>query len=253
MMRSVFAKVLSVGALGLALCALTSNAWADGPGDAALKKVDQAQKRYDTLQVKYTVSTKEAGRDASAMVVRSSFKGQKQVTELLSPGDVKGTKVLHLSETEMYVWVPAYRKIRRVASHMNEGGFMGSCYSVQDMNLSQYGKFFTAKIASDAASTMVLALTARPDAARLPYSKLELTIDKAKNLPTKIKYYDEAGRHIKTEVRDGYFCEGAVCLAKTQRMTDHTKNDKYSQLDLMEHKVNPTFSDDMFTKRELQH
>jgi outer membrane lipoprotein-sorting protein len=252
-MHCALPKAFPIGVVGFALLTAAGSARADAAGDAALAKIDKAQKQYNSLTVQYTVSTKEPGKSPSVMSVRSNFKGQKQFTELLSPGDVKGTKVLHLSDTELYVWVPAYRKIRRVASHMNEGGFMGTTYSVQDMSLTQYGRYFTATLGADRGNMIVLALTARADATRLPYGKLELTVDKATNLPVKIKYFDEAGRHIKTEVREGYECEGTICLAKVQRMTDHTKGDKASELRLDEHRINPSLPDDMFSKRNLQH
>jgi outer membrane lipoprotein-sorting protein len=251
-MNSVLRTGSMLCSLGIGLLAGVGQARADGKGDDALRKVDEAQRQYKTLTSQYTITTQEPGKSPTEMVVRTNFMGRKQFTELLSPGDVKGTKVLHLSDSEMYVYMPAYRKIRRVASHVNEAGFMGTTYSATDMNLTAYGLFFTANISSEDGGNLVLALEAKPDA-RAPYGKLELTIDKSLNLPTRIKYFDDKGNHVKTETRTNYSCEQKVCLPKRQKMVDHTKNDKWSRLELSEYKVNPSLPEDMFSKRNLQH
>ena len=251
-MRSVVSKLVALGAIGLGLVVGSGQARADAKGDAALQKVVDALHSYKTLTNQYTMTTQEPGKDPTDMVVRTNFSGQKQFTELLAPGDVKGTKVLHLSETEMYIYMPAYRKIRRIASHVNDQGFLGTTYSATDMNLTNYNQFFTATVASEDGGNLVLTLDPKPDA-RSPYGKMELTIDKSMNLPTRIKYFDEKGNHVKTETRTNYVCEGKVCLAKRQKMVDHTKNDKWSRLELTEYHVNPSLPDDMFSKRNLQH
>ena len=251
-MTHVLHKILTVGTLALGLVTLDASAHADAQGDAVVRKMDDALKSYKTLTVQYNVTTQEPGKGTSEMVVRSNFKGKKQYTELLSPGDVKGTKVLHLSESEMYVYMPAYRKIRRVASHVNEQGFMGSTYSATDMNLTQYSLFFTGQIASEDDGSWTVTLDPKPDVSP-PYGKVVITVAKSNNLPTTIKYFDDKGNHVKTETRTNYFCEGKVCLAKEQKMVDHTKGDKWSRLSLGEYQINPELSDDMFSKRNLQH
>ncbi len=251
-MKSVLRKGLMLCTLGLGLFVAGTGARADAKGDAALRKVDEAQRQYKTLTSQYTITTQEPGKDPTEMVVRTNFMGRKQFTELLAPGDMKGTKVLHLSDTEMYIYMPAYRKIRRVASHVNEQGFLGTTYSATDMNLTAYGEYFSATVSSEDGANLVLALEPKPDA-RAPYGKMELTIDKSLNLPTRIKYYDEKGNHVKTETRTNYVCEGRVCMPKRQKMVDHTKNEKWSRIELGEYKVNPSLPDDMFSKRNLQH
>jgi len=251
-MRNVLRKGLMLCTFGLGLGLGATEARADAKGDEVLRKVDDALHSYKTLTSQYTMTTQEPGKDPTEMVVRTNFMGRKQFTELLAPGDVKGTKVLHLSDTEMYIYMPAYRKIRRVASHVNEQGFLGTTYSATDMNLTAYALYFSATVVSEDGGNVVLALVPKPDA-RAPYGKMELTIDKSLNLPTRIKYYDDKGTYVKTETRTNYSCEQKVCLPKRQKMVDHTKNDKWSRLELSEVKINPSLPEDMFSKRNLQH
>jgi outer membrane lipoprotein-sorting protein len=251
-MRSVLPKLLALGAIGVGLLLGGGDARADAKGDEALRKLDAAQRQYKTLTNQYTITTQEPGKSPTELVVRTSVMGRKQFTEMLAPGDVKGTKVLQLSDSEMYVYMPAYRKIRRVASHMSEGGFLGTTYTAGDLNMKEYGGLFSATFVSEDGGNLVVMLEPRPDV-RAPYGKIEITIDKAMSQPVRLKYFDDQGNHVKTETRTNYSCDGKVCLAKRLRMVDHTKNDKWSRVELNEYKINPELPEDMFSKRNLQH
>ena len=45
-----------------------------------------------------------------ALIVK--LKAEKRLTEFTAPADMKGTKVLVLSPTQMYVYLPAFGKVR---------------------------------------------------------------------------------------------------------------------------------------------
>jgi len=246
-----FGKLAASAAVGAMLLTVSAIAPADSAGDGVLHKVDKAVKSYDSLTVKYTMTTKEAGHDETHLIVRTSFEGHKQFTEILGPADMKGTKVLHLSNTKMYIYLPSFRKIRRIASHMTEAGFLGTTYSQRDMNLTAYRPYFEADLASEDDATWSLKLKARPDT-DAPYGSLEMTVHKKLKLPLRIKYFNDKGTHVKTETRMKYFCEGQVCLPKRQKMVDHTKGDKWSKLHLDEWDINPSLPDKMFSKRNLK-
>jgi outer membrane lipoprotein-sorting protein len=162
---------------------------------------------------------------------------------------MKGTKVLTASPTQMYIYLPAMKKIRRIASHVTEQGFLGTALSQRDMTLTRYGDKYTAKIDSDGA---VLAMTLTAKNADAPYPKLELEIDKKIWLPTKVKYLNEAGKVIKTETRTSYECDENYCNPREMVMTDHTSGVS-STLQLKKFKINPELSDDLFSKRSLMH
>ena len=230
---------------------VTDSSRAASSGKDVLTKVDRAQSQYTSLMLTYDVVTHESGRGDLHMKIRTRFKGDKQFTEFLAPGDVKGTRVLHLSDTKMYIYLPAFRKVRRVASHVNEQGMMGTTFSGRDMHITQYGGYYDADVLSEDGGSWILRLRARSDS-HAPYPKLELTVSKKLELPTEIKYFNDQGKHVKTETRWEFFCEDKVCLARHQRMTDHTKGDKYSQVNLRDYEINPSIPDKLFSKRSLR-
>jgi outer membrane lipoprotein-sorting protein len=224
-------------------------ALADEAGDAALAKVDAAMNRAKTQKFEYEVVNKEAGKDEKAIGMKVALKGDKRLTEFTAPADMKGTKVLILSPTEMYVYLPAFGKVRRIASSVSDQGFMGMTFS-QDDFVTKYGPQYSAAVASDDAAQVKLVLT--PKAGQTtPYAKIEMTVAKDKWVPTEIKLFNAEGKNVKTETRTGYTCQGDVCTATEQKMVDNTKGGAFTKMVRKMWQVNESISDDMFSKRAL--
>lgn len=61
----------------------------------------------------------------------------KQIMWFLEPADVKGSSFLRLSyddrDDDMWLYLPAFGKVRRIASHAQNGNFMGSDFTYEDM------------------------------------------------------------------------------------------------------------------------
>jgi outer membrane lipoprotein-sorting protein len=190
------------------------------------------------------------------MVFQVQIMGSKRLVEFLAPGDMKGTKVLTLSARQMYVYTPAYNKVRRIASHVTEQGFMGTTLSDADMSLTHYAEFYTAKIKSETEQTVVLALTPKPGA-EAPYDAIEIEIDRVDHLrPNRILYLNAKGDKVKTEERPKYECKqpGAepICTPAVMNMIDHTRGDMTTTMTMTEFRVNQGLDDSMFSVRTLQ-
>lgn len=238
------------GALGM-LASAPPDAMADSAGDSALATIDAAINKASTLYFEYKVSIKAPEKDAKSLALTVRIKGDKRLTEFTAPADVKGTKVLILSPTQMYIYLPSFGKVRRIASHTTDQGFMGLNFTQDEMLLTRYSPYYTATVTSSDGSGKVLDLTAK-SGADAPYPKIKLTVN-GDNMPTQIDYYTEASGSIsKTETRSGYSCEGDVCTPESFKMVDHTKGDMYSTLTRSKWKANSDMSDDLFTKRNLE-
>ena len=251
-MSAIFRSWLTASAPLLAATLLwAGHASADAPGDKALKGMDEAMNRAKTQYYEYEVINQEPGKAEKKMALKVWLKGEKRLTEFTAPADMKGTKVLILSPTQMYVYLPAFGKIRRIASHVTDQGFMGLAFSQDDLANQSYAPIYDAQVASDAAAEMKLVATAKAGQT-VPNGKIEFLIAKDKNLPTEIKYFNTAGNHVKTETRTGYECQGAVCSPKELKMVDHTKGGHWTKMIRKAWKVNEDLSDDLFSKRSLE-
>jgi hypothetical protein len=238
-------------AVGLVLGAGARSAHADAAGDKALGAVDGAVYKAKTQILEYEAVIKTPEKADRTVKLGISMKNEKRFTEFLAPADMKGTKVLILSPDQMYVYLPAYKKVRRIASHVTDQGFMGMNFTQDDMSIASYAKMFTATVASDDGKLQKLVLAAK-EGTGAPYTKVEMTVEKARNLPLEMKYFSESGAHVKTETRSDYTCENGFCAPTTLKMVDHTKGGQSTTLTRKSWRVNIDISDDRFSKRKLE-
>lgn len=247
-MKTLPRIALSLAVATLAALAPGAPARADAPGDAVLVQMDAAMNKAKTLMFDYEIVNKESGKDERTMAMSVKLKGEKRFSEFSSPADMKGTKVLILSPTQMYVYLPAFGKVRRIASHTKDQGFLGLSFSQDDMATTAYGPLYSASLASEDAASWKLTLT--PKGTEAPYAKIEVTVAKDKKVPSELRYFSADGKNVKTEVRTGYTCEGDVCTPGELKMTDNIKG-AWTKLVAKSRKVNAEISDDVFSQRNL--
>ncbi|MGM0578675.1 MAG: outer membrane lipoprotein-sorting protein [Myxococcota bacterium] len=246
------ATLLAVACAVVALAG--SPARADERGDALLKKVDEAVNAAEDQTFVYEVVTKEKGKDPRTLKLKVWVKDGKRLTEFLAPGDVKGTKALTYSMSQIYVYLPAFQKVRRVTSHASKQNFMGTAFSQAEQALSWYAKYYSAEIVSEDDESWTLEAEATDDDA--PYETLKLVISKEHTRPLKIVYYDDGGHAVKTETRSDYTCRDGggveVCNMEELQMVDHRAEDLTTVFHRKEWSINDGLSDRLFSVRSLQ-
>ncbi len=250
-MNISFRGWLSVGAVVSAALVGAGSASADAPGENVLGRMDKQLNQAKTQYLEYEVINQEPGKAEKKLGMKVYIKGEKRYTEFTAPADMKGTKVLILSPTQMYVYLPAFGKVRRIASHTTDQGFMGMTFTQDDFATQAYGSAYTGQLLSDSGDDQKIAIT--PKAGQTtPYGKLEFAIMKDKGLPSEIKYFNATGQHVKTETRTNYKCESNVCTPMELKMVDHAKGGHWTKFTTKVWKVNENLSDDLFSKRNLE-
>ena len=251
MRRSLWAWMLGLG-LAVGAVGAPATAHADAAGDKALAALDaNTYLKVKTQYLEYDAVIKTPDKPDRKLGLSVAMKGDWRLSEFLAPSDVKGTKVLILSPTQMYVYLPAFGKVRRIASHVTDQGFMGMNFTQDDMSISTYSKMYTATVASDDGKIQKLALTAKPNT-DAPYTKLELLIDKAATHLTEVHYLSDTGALLKTETRTNYTCEKDMCTPVELKMVDHTKGGQSTTLTRKVWKLNVDMPDSRFSKRALE-
>jgi outer membrane lipoprotein-sorting protein len=247
-MRSLIALAAS---LALAL-GLTAEAHA-GPADDVLTAVDRALNNFKDQRITFEVANMKPGTSApQAMKFMTLVKGGKGFTEFLAPGDLKGTRVLSTSATQMWIWLPEFGKIRKVATHTLAQGFMGTTLSQQDMGTLSYAADYVPTIAAEDPASWTLDLKAK-DATSVGFAHLRMTVDKKMKVPTRIEYLGEDGKPTRTQTRSAYTCPKAdYCMFGELKMVDHTRAGAWTTLKPVEVKVDTGVSDDVFTPKILQ-
>jgi outer membrane lipoprotein-sorting protein len=225
-----------------------------GAGDDLLAKVERALGNFEDSTINFTVLNLKPGTTQPVTLeFIARVKGKKSMTEFLAPGDLKGTRVLALSPTELYVYLPEFQKIRRVTSSSTEQGFMGTVLTQQDMAPAAYTSLFTVSNYEDKGATAVLTLKAR-EGIDIQYKTMIMTVDKAKSVPTKMDYLSDAGAVVRTETRESYTCNpSGYCMFGGMTMVDHARGGAWTQLRPTSIQLNTGLSDEIFTQRTLQY
>ena len=249
-MRSCLRGWSPVGPVLFAALLAAPPAGADARGDKALGEMEQAMNRGKTHYFEYELVNQEPGKAEKKLGLKVFIKGGKRLAELTAPGDMKGTKLLILSTTEMYVYLPAFGKVRRISSSNTDQGIMGLAFNQNDLATQTYSPSYQAQLASETTTEWKIAAT--PKAGQTTaYGKIEFTVTRDKKVPTEIKYHNAAGTLVRTETRTSYKCQADVCVPGELKMVDHAKGGHSTKVLSKAWKLNENLSDDLFTKRSL--
>ena len=229
---------------------LAAPAAADPAGDATLAAVDAAMNRARSHHFVYDAVTTEPGRGERKLGLEVWIEGDRRLTEFTAPADLAGTKVLILSPTEMYAFLPAFGKVRRIASHTTDQSAFGMAFSQDDLAQQRYAGDYAATVAGEDDAELRLVLTPRPG--RKPhYGKIELRVHKDRQVPSRLEYFAASGQLLKTETRAGYTCEGQVCAPGELVMVDHAKGGLTTRITRKSWQVNQDIPDHLLSKRNL--
>jgi hypothetical protein len=146
----------SLVAVVFAASLLAGPAQADAAGDAAVAAMDAVINRATTLVIDYQISNQEAGKSERALAMKARMMGPKRLYEFTAPADMNGIKFLILSPTQMYVYLPSFGKVRRIASHTKSLGFFGLAFSQDDLAVTSYGAQYVGQVASQTPTQYVL-------------------------------------------------------------------------------------------------
>ena len=219
-------------------------------GDEILKKVDDvlyASKDKD-MQVRFVLIDKN-GKESVRDMVTLEKGPDKRLMKFTSPADQKGIGFLSLPDEVMYVYLPAFGKTRRIASHVKNTKFAGTDLTYENLEAKRYSDLWDARLVSQDSAFYVLELTPKPKTVS-DYSKLVVKVKKGDFLAVKIDYFDKTGTHCKTMDRGKFEKYGNYWEATESVMTD-LKEKHITKLILSAVKHDTNITDDKFSERYL--
>ena len=149
------------------------------------------------------------------------------IFRFLSPAEVKNVTMLSLKDgEEIYLFMPAFKKVRRIAGSSKKEKFAGTNFSFGDFSGGYPKDDYEASLASEDDLSYVLDL--KPNDPDSDYSKLIMTVDKEKFYFKKIEFIDLNGNPWKVlEVQEVQEEEdGTITILKMtfQDLKDNTKS-----------------------------
>lgn len=242
-------------ALSIALLLLAPGAASAAPtGPQILKKVDRKTNNFKDLTLKWTLRVRHPGKKHAKVKFKviTRPKGQRLI-RMTYPGDIKGMHILVQTKSEMYIYLPAFRKVRRIAGHVRNQGFQGSGFTYDDMSIAQWAPWYIAKLTKQTAKHWYLTLRLKAGKAAA-WPQLRLRVRKDIGLNDQIQYVNRRGKKIKTQQFKRYKCksDNSHCNPTWIRMIEHTRGNLVSDMKLKgKIRYNKGYSDRTFTVRYL--
>jgi len=183
--------------------------------------------------------------------------GDKSLMEFLSPSDVKGTKFLSYEhankDDDQWLYLPALKRVKRIASRNKSGSFMGSEFSYEDLtafNIEKYDYEGNAKEITVEGKKMYQTVRT-PNSKNSGYTKQVALVDAKTFLTMKVDYYDRKSELFKTAVFSDYKKVEDVWRIGTITMKNH-QNDKKTTLVWKNETIKNGLKESDFHKRVLK-
>ena len=234
-----------------------------------IMKKNIGKKNFKGLEIESTYNTiDDQGREKGGkiyMASKTSDDGsvEKRLIELLEPDDMKGTIMLILDydtkEDEMWIYMPALKKPRRVVSNKRGKSFMGTEFTLGDMAVTNIDDFKYTLMGSetiDGVECWIVECTPSTNqvASKSGYSKKVLHIGKNDYITRKGMFYDRNGALNKVLTAGNV---KKVDPASSEYMAfemaiENVQNGKTSSIVMNDVSINHSLNDEIFTVESLE-
>ena len=215
-----------------------------------LEKVDDvinAPKDQD-LRIKLILIDKK-GKEKIREMSMLQKGSDKRMVKFLSPADQRGIAFLSLPGDIMYLYLPAFKKVRRIASHVKNTKFAGTDFTYEDMEAIRYSEKYIPELLEKEENHFILQLKPR-EGVKTDYSKLIMWVRMDNFCPTKIEYYNKGDKIYKIMTREKIEKVNGYWISKESEMED-LKAEHKTKMIIVDVKFDSGLSDDKFTKRYL--
>ena len=258
MKRSV--ALLSILALLVPAFALAGEA--EDKGLEIAKEADRRDEGFGDSKSKMVMILRnkrgqESKRELEIRTLEVKNDGDKSITVFHTPRDVRGTALLTYSHgvnpDDQWLYLPALRRVKRIASNNQSGPFMGSEFAYEDLSSQEVDKY-TYKYLKDETIDGVdcFLLEQYPVRKDSGYTRLQTWMDKDEYRVRKIDFYDRKGALLKTLTPSDYKKYlGKHWRANKMHMLNH-QTGKSTELIWSEFEFKTGLKDADFTRTRLQ-
>lgn len=220
-------------------------------GNEVLKKVEDTYNAPKDRVSEIKMVLIESDGSVKEKEMKFWMKGKhKKLFVFRSPADVKGVGFLVLSDNELHLYLPAFKKIRRIASHVKNEPFMGTDFSYNDLAKSEFTKNYNAKTKEKKENQYVLELIPKPES-DVNYSKLIMFVNKKVFLPDSIKFFDKGGNLFKI-MRNRKFSQIKSYWVIGEVEMENVKDKHKTIMKTIKEEIDTGLSENIFTKRNLK-
>ena len=226
-------------------------------GDELAQQMDSRKTPIDSkVDLLMTLTNKKGKTRSSSLRSINKDDGAKQIIWFLAPADDKGVSFLKIEhndhDDEMRMWLPAFKKIRRISAKKRSDSFMGSDMSFEDLSSRHMNEFQFFLIGQEVYESRTChLLESKPkENIRTEYSHHVTWVDTTLLIPLKEESYDKSGQLLKEKyfsytIIKEYQILSKIHVTNIQKKHSTTLNFENIELDT-------GVEDDLFHERYLK-
>ncbi len=259
-MNKTFASLL----LGATLLAPFA-AMAETPEQKGLAIAEEADRRNigwqdSTADMTMVLRNKRGDESVRTLRVQSlemQDDGDKSLTIFDEPKDVRGTALLTFTHKvdadDQWLYLPALKRVKRIASRNKSGPFMGSEFAFEDLSSQEIEKYSYKYLRDEACGTLTCFVVERfPKDEYSGYTRQIAWIDQTEYRVQKVDYYDRKESLLKTLTASGYTQYLGKFWRPSENLMVNHQTGKSTVLTWDNYKFQNGLSDNDFTKNSLK-
>lgn len=218
--------------------------------EAVLARVDSVLNAPDDMEAREVMMLIERDGTRKTREVRLYQKGADlRLVQFLAPADVRGVSFLRRGEDRLYLYLPAFRKVRRIASSATREDFVGTDFTYEDLAQSTYSDEYRPIGLRVDGGQYVLDVRPR-SGADVSYDRLTLRVDTSNSMLRQVQYFREGTQVKEMTVGDVTQIDG-YWIGRRMEMVDQRSGHR-TVLELSEVTFDQGLSDALFTERYLK-
>jgi outer membrane lipoprotein-sorting protein len=200
------------------------------------------------MEIKLTVVDTDGSKKSYDMTMFQKGDAKRMVQ--FTSGEMKGMSTLVEDRNSVYVYLPGFKKVRRVAAHNMNQSMAGSDLTSEDMAQVAWAASWNVAHDHEDDTSYWLVLTPKPGN-ETDYSKVTHRVDKKNFLQLETHYFNKGGEEVKRFVNSDATDFHGV-LRNRHIVVSDPRSGHRTELDVKDFKVNQGLKDDLFTVRQLQ-
>jgi len=242
-----------------------TSAWALTAEEKGLKIAQKADERDsgwgDQKQTLEMILRNKQGQESRRQIRGRALEvigdGDKSMSIFDTPADVKGTAFLSFTHVnkpdDQWLYLPALKRVKRIASKNKSGPFMGSEFAFEDMSSQEVDKYTYKWLRDEKLNGKDVYVIERvPVDKHSGYTRQIVWGDKEIDQPLKVEFYDRKNTLLKTlELIDYKQYLGKHWRPERMMMNNH-QSGKSTLLKFSEYSFNNGFTDRDFDRNSLK-
>ncbi len=216
-----------------------------------LRKVDSVMNAPNDQYMIIEMSLIDRGGNKTIRKIEIYQKGSnKRLGKFISPAEYKGIGFLSLPKGVFYIYLPAFKKIKRISSNVKNSKFAGTDFTYEDMEPKDYEKNWQGSIIDEDSLYYKLKIFPKTGI-KSDYKYIILTVRKDIYYPVKSEYFKSNDNLVKIMTADSLSRINGYWIATVSKMKD-LRSRHTSIMKLKDIKLNMGLSNSIFTKRFLK-